>query len=337
MLPRRVMLLPLLGLVCAVVLRPASATYVDTVLATPGLVGYWQFEVATQANSTVNGLTGEFVGDARVSGPAQGPMLSGLPDNRAVLLDGDRDCIATDLDTEATFGDAATIMAWVYLDVQPSDAGRFFTIAGKSEVGNDLDLQIETDNFTKFYTDYSTATVYRMPLPTQQWVHVAATFDDQADFRRIEVNGTRVASDEPLGPHRRPGTTAFSIGESLVFPGRFFQGRIDEVAVFDRALSDGDIAVIFAAASAPTPTATPTVTPILSATPTATPSVPVCVGDCGNRGEVSVGELILMVNIALGNADPASCPAGDPNQDGAITVNEIVRAVNNSLYDCPGG
>jgi hypothetical protein len=76
------------------------------------------------------------------------------------------------------------------------------------------------------------------PLPVQQWVHVAATFDDQADFRRIYVNGTRVATEEPMLRDRAAGVTAFGIGESLVFRGRFFQGRIDGVALFDRALPD---------------------------------------------------------------------------------------------------
>jgi hypothetical protein len=34
----------------------------------------------------------------------------------------------------------------------PSQAGRFFYVAGESQVGNDLDLQFENDNALKFYT-----------------------------------------------------------------------------------------------------------------------------------------------------------------------------------------
>ena len=45
--------------------------------------------------------------------------------------------------------------------------------------------------------------------------------------------------------------------------------------------------------------------------PTATP-VP-CVGDCNGDGEVTVDELLTMVNIALGNLPVTACPAASRN------------------------
>ena len=59
-----------------------------------------------------------------------------------------------------------------------------------------------------------------------------------------------------------------------------------------------------------------------------------CVGDCNGNGEVTVNELLLMVNIALGSANVSQCPVGDPNGDGAVAVNEILAAVNNGLGGC---
>jgi hypothetical protein len=82
------------------------------------------------------------------------------------------------------------------------------------------------------------------------------------------------------------------------------------------------------ATSTETPTSTPTVVP----SPTAT-IVP-CVGDCDGSGDVTVNELITMVNIALGNASLNSCPAGDADHSGAITIDEILRAVNHALNGC---
>ncbi len=55
------------------------------------------------------------------------------------------------------------------------------------------------------------------------------------------------------------------------------------------------------------------------------------VGDCGGTGEVTVNELVLMVNVALDQLPLTKCAAGDGNHDGAITVNEIVAGVNNAL------
>jgi len=82
----------------------------------------------------------------------------------------------------------------------------------------------------------------------------------------------------------------------------------------------------------PTPTVTPTVTPVV--TSTATPMV--CVGDCGGDGAVTVNELLVMVNVALGNAEATACAPGDANGDGAITIDEILRAVNDALNGCGG-
>jgi hypothetical protein len=62
-----------------------------------------------------------------------------------------------------------------------------------------------------------------------------------------------------------------------------------------------------------------------------------CVGDCSADTEVTVNELIVMVNIALGTSPISACPVGDANGDGEITVNEIITAVNNALNGCPSG
>jgi len=60
-----------------------------------------------------------------------------------------------------------------------------------------------------------------------------------------------------------------------------------------------------------------------------------CTGDCNGDGEVTVNELITMVNIALGTANVSTCLAGDANSDGQITINEIIAGVNNALNGCP--
>jgi hypothetical protein len=61
-----------------------------------------------------------------------------------------------------------------------------------------------------------------------------------------------------------------------------------------------------------------------------------CVGDCTGDGDVTVNELITMVNIALGTAEISICTAGDANGDGEITINEIIAGVNNALNGCGG-
>ncbi len=60
-----------------------------------------------------------------------------------------------------------------------------------------------------------------------------------------------------------------------------------------------------------------------------------CVGDCNGDGRVAINELVLGVNIALGNAQVGACPAMDGNGDGSVRINELVTAVNNALNGCP--
>jgi hypothetical protein len=59
-----------------------------------------------------------------------------------------------------------------------------------------------------------------------------------------------------------------------------------------------------------------------------------CPGDCDGSGDVTVNELVTMVNVALGNTPVSACTAGDANGDGEITVNEIVAGVNHALSGC---
>ena len=66
-------------------------------------------------------------------------------------------------------------------------------------------------------------------------------------------------------------------------------------------------------------------------TPAATSTSDNCVGDCGGDAQVTVDELLALVNIALGNADVSTCMPGDANSDDQITIDEILAAINNAL------
>lgn len=105
--------------------------------------------------------------------------------------------------------------------------------------------------------------------------------------------------------------------------------------------------------SSPTPTPTPTATwyphgSPTPPTPTPTPTPPpgTCIGDCNGDREVTIDELTLGVNIALGSADFSACLAFDCNADchpgpipatpiPSVDVACLIRAVNNALYGCP--
>jgi len=51
---------------------------------------------------------------------------------------------------------------------------------------------------------------------------------------------------------------------------------------------------------------------------------------------VAVNDLIKLVNVFVGNAEPSACPNGVPNGT-EINTALLVQAVNHALNGCGGG
>jgi len=146
-------------------------------------------------------------------------------------------------------GDAASMMAWVNLTELPSKAGRIFYVSGESQSGNDLDLQFETDNALRFFTAGGGRAEYAPPPATlvNKWHMIVATLDTVTKARVIYWDGKAVAKD--MGGGQPNKTSEFSIGESTVFTGRWFNGGVEDVALWNRALKAAEVAAIYAAAN----------------------------------------------------------------------------------------
>src|SRR4029453_678772 len=85
--------------------------------------------------------------------------------------------------------------------------------------------------------------------------------------------------------------------------------------------------------------ATHTKTPVVATpprTPTRTP-VPGCIGACTNPGEVTITDLMIVLQIAAGETSLSACPSADANGDGIVALVEILLAVSNALNGCPPG
>lgn len=146
-------------------------------------------------------------------------------------------------------GSQGSIIGWFNLSALPSTDGHILYIAGESQVGNDFDVQIETDNMLKFYTEsggHTTDPVAFTAGDLNTWHFFAATFTASND-RNIYLDGTLVASSVP-GAHSL-NTSAFNMGASDVFGGRFFDGQLDEIAIYNRDLSSTEISGIYASRS----------------------------------------------------------------------------------------
>ena len=236
----------------------AGADLVTTVSSTHPIAYYRLDSIA--GNSQSGTTQYKAVGGVTAAGP-------GMAGNQYAQMDGHDGYIIT---TQAGgVGATASIMAWVNMASLPSTENHFFYVAGESQNGNDLDLQFENDNTLRFYTASGGHLSYN-PQPAtlvDHWHMIVSTVNTASQTRVIYWDGKQVAADKGGGQAGKTGL--FSIGASTVFGGRFFKGGIEDVALWDRALSAPEVAAIYAASkngAAPTGTAAGPVTAAASGT-----------------------------------------------------------------------
>jgi glucose/arabinose dehydrogenase/chitodextrinase len=85
-------------------------------------------------------------------------------------------------------------------------------------------------------------------LPLNTWSHLAGTYDGST--LRLYVNGTQVASKPQTGAIAT-STGALTLGSDALY-GQYFQGRIDEVRIYNVALTQAQIQADMAAPITPT-------------------------------------------------------------------------------------
>jgi trypsin len=108
---------------------------------------------------------------------------------------------------------------------------------------------------------------------------------------------------------------------------------------------EGDLqitATLFIDPNAPptSPVQTPTRTPLPpSPTQRPIPTNPVddCVGDCDEDGTVTLAEIVRGLRIALGSGAVEACAAFDPDGDTVVLIGDLVNAVEASLRGCAQG
>jgi len=209
-------------------------------------IAYYRLD-ATSGSSVVGSTTFTSAGGATSATPGA-PI--GAAGNGYVQFNGVDGMITT---TQlGGVGSAASIMAWVNLSALPTKTGRIVYVAGESQGGNDLDLQFEADNTLKFYTAGGDHTTY-VPAAdlVGKWHMIVATMNCGAGSRAIYWDGKLAASDKTCGKAGK--TNVFTIAESPVFTGRWFTGGIDEVALWNYALSGAQVAEIYGSSKVPAP------------------------------------------------------------------------------------
>jgi cysteine-rich repeat protein len=165
-------------------------------------------------------------------------------------------------------------------------------------------------------TASATATTTLTPSVTPTQVNTATTtIGPSATATRT---GVATATSTPTPPATRTHTRTATVTGSA-------PATVTRTTTATATLQPGETATATPSSEATTPAATPTDTPPPAA----------CVGDCDGSCNVEISELILGVNIALGNFPLQNCPAFDPSGNGRVEINELIQAVSNALNGCP--
>jgi hypothetical protein len=195
---------------------------------TDGLVAHYAFENDT-ADSSGNGLDGTIIGDATFVDGVKGMALDFNGDDYV-------DCGGV---AEFSFTDAMTVSTWVNIR---SRTTAWMTIVAKGENAWRLAVNNETTGIhyafsggTRGWQAANTAT----ELAFDEWYHVAATYDTNVGAL-VYIDGVLDASNPNLDGIDTNGLPLL-LGENPEATGRLFDGILDEVMLYDRALSKEEI------------------------------------------------------------------------------------------------
>lgn len=206
----------------------------------PSLVVYYSFEEGagdTTKDESGNNNTGTLM---------NGPEWTDGKYGNAISFDGADDYIDCGADSSLRLPSNITIEAWVKaVDVTPCQfvAGVCYDDGDAWDnpwIGHQIGVRggkmatwVNIDATDREYDSGS--------ITPDTWTHIAMTFD--GTWRKSYVNGEEVFADDTItGTTQFEGTPHFAIGiRSITAPGEYFGGIIDEVAMYNRVLTQEEI------------------------------------------------------------------------------------------------
>ena len=223
-----------------------------------GLVGHW---VGGGSGYTWFDRSGRRNHGTLTSGPTWNLGVEGI--RNAVSFDGTNDYVLIN-DSDSLDLASMTICAWVYLTSYPADTKEAAIVSkgGTGETaGNNHNylLTIENNLFNTGlavvatflyenssgtnYTTYFDLTADNFPLNT--WHHVLGVFDDTADTMDVYIDGVQgVAGTGKTGtPENNAQNVRIGYG-NVGANSVYFPGKIDDVRIYNRALSKAEIVKI---------------------------------------------------------------------------------------------
>lgn len=208
-----------------------------------GVVGYWHFDEAT--STTAYDSSGFANAGALTSGPTW-QSASNCRAGACLSFDGTNDFV--DMSDKPEFDperDNWTVSAWIKISVTPDGIGD--DIVGYANSGGSGDiwrLFVKTDGKAEFrYSSDDQITVRSASSTSQvnngQWRYVVGVRDGTTV--RIYVDGVQESTGTGDTNEIKNGTATVDMGKNPGSALTFFTGSIDEVRIYNRALTAAEI------------------------------------------------------------------------------------------------
>jgi len=217
--------------------KNVTATFATTTTTIPtGLVAAYSFGAGngtTAKDSSGLNNTGTLSGTTWTTSGKFGNALSFNGTNARVTIP---DAASLDLTT------GMTLEAWVYpTALSGGTTNGWRAIILKETAGNLVYCLRANSNYNRPATGLLIGNEKRLygvsQLPLNTWSHLAATYDGAS--QRLYVNGVQIASRAQTGS-MSVSSAPLRIGGNSIW-GEYFQGRIDEVRIYNRALTAAQI------------------------------------------------------------------------------------------------
>ena len=202
-----------------------------------GLVGYWRFDEetgSTAKDSSPYGNDGTIYGATRVRGII----------GKALSFDGVDDYVDCGNDKSLDVTTEATLIAWVKL--KPS--GDWQAIFSKGpDIYENYELLVYSDLsylHTAWNFDVGRKNHYWLySIPENEWTFIVLTW--KAPLMKLYINGEFKETWDTGANYAITRTEPLLIGHEYG-TSRYVNGTIDEVRIYNRALSPGEIKIIYA-------------------------------------------------------------------------------------------
>ncbi len=214
-------------------------------VATPQLVGAWQFDESTGTFSVDGSTYGNAanlvcVTNGCVSTPTWTAGPPGL--GSALSFNGLSGAVLTAVGTPFAFTDSLTVEAWVdpATTAQQNGAG---IVARGNLASEDFALDVSGGKF-RFIAEPAKIAVAPSVLSAGVWTHVVGVYDSVAQTATLYLNGVAVNTVASAAPPRSNSGQSLSIGNrpnALGAETLAFAGAIDSVRVFHRALAASEV------------------------------------------------------------------------------------------------